>query len=408
MSGILNTTGAVSGILGKSVLPDGVTGGSGLTSLSAAAVSGVLPVGVTGGSGLDETPLSNRNMIINGAMQVSQRGTVTGATNNVFGGPDRFVIAETGALVVTMSKDSDAPAGQGFADSMKLDVTTADSSLAAGDLAYLGYKFEGQDLQALKKGTSNALAVTLSFWIKTTITGTYIIQLYDNDNTRHISKSYTVSVSNTWEKKTITFAGDTTGAFGNDNLYSLQVYWWLAAGSTYTGGTLATSWAGFSATNAVVGQVNAVNDAANNILITGVQLEAGSVATPFEHRGYSHELTRCQRYCTSSFDVGVTPAHGAIDYYYDTGVPYADNTLHTVIHLRTKMRATPTVIAYGTEASGSLSGNKCDIYDGTWSECPVATGGTTSQSHVSWHLTGAGATDTGCLLQYNYLATAEM
>ena len=236
-----------------------------------------------------------RNIVYNGEMKVAQRGTVTGATSGDYG-PDRFVLVETGALVATLSQDTDVPTGQGFANSMKIDVTTADSSLAAGDLAFIGQRFEGQDLQQLKKGTSSAESVTLSFWVKTTITGTYIIQLYDNDNSRHISKSYTVSSANTWEYKTLTFAGDTTGALDDDNAYSLQIYWWLAAGSNYTDGTLTTSWAAWNDGNAAVGQVNAVNSASNNIYITGVQMEIGATATDFEHRTFGDELALCQRY----------------------------------------------------------------------------------------------------------------
>ena len=146
-----------------------------------------------------------RNIVINGAMQVAQRGTVTSATDSTYGGPDRFQVSESGDTVFTMSQDSDTPSGEGFANSMKLDVTTADSSLAASDFASLIYNLEGQDLQQLKKGTSSAEKVTVSFFIKSTITGTYIVQIYDNDNNRQISKSYTVSSANTWEKKIITF-----------------------------------------------------------------------------------------------------------------------------------------------------------------------------------------------------------
>ena len=240
--------------------------------------------------------LSNRNLIINGAMNVAQRGTVASVTNGMYGGPDRYAITENNDLVVTLSQDTDVPTGNGFLNSMKVDVTTADSSTAAGEYGFLGQKFEGQNLQRLKKGTSNAESVTLSFWVKSTITGTYIIQLYDNDNGRHICKSYTVSSSNTWEFKTLTFAGDTTGAFGDDNAHSLQVYWWLVAGSDYTSGTLATSWASFTAANAAVGQVNAVNSTDNNFYLTGVQLEIGTSATPFEHEDFGTTLAKCQRY----------------------------------------------------------------------------------------------------------------
>ena len=243
-----------------------------------------------------QTALSNRNLIINGAMQVAQRGTVTSAVHDSFGGPDRYKISETGDTVFTMSQDSDTPTGEGFANSLKLDVTTADSSLAAGDFASVMYNFEGQDLQSIKKGTSSAESVTLSFYIKSTITGTYIAQLYDNDNNRNVSKSYTISSANTWEKKTITFPADTTGAFDNDNALSLLVRWWFAAGTTYSSGTLATAWESSTSANTAVGQVNAVNSTDNNIFLTGIQLEVGEQATAFEHRSFADELARCQRY----------------------------------------------------------------------------------------------------------------
>jgi len=285
--------------------------------------------------------LSNRNLIINGAMNIAQRGTVASATNGTYGGPDRFAINESGDLVVTLSQDTDVPTGNGFLNSMKVDVTTADSSLAAGDYAFLGHKFEGQNLQRLKKGTSNAESVTLSFWVKSTITGTYIIQLYDNDNARHISKSYTVSSANTWEHKTLTFAGDTSGALDDDNAYSLQVYWWLAAGSTYTSGTLATSWASFTAANAAAGQVNAINSTDNNFYLTGVQLEVGDVATAFEHEDIGTTLAKCHRYCY------VAPQH--IGY---TG-SYTNVSPSGTIQFPTNMRAAPTVTGTFTPQSGN-------------------------------------------------------
>jgi len=291
-----------------------------------------------------QTAQGDKNLIINGAMNVAQRGTVTGVTNGVYGGPDRYVIVENNDLVVTLSQDTDVPTGSGFLNSMKVDVTTADSSTAAGEYGFLGHRFEGQNLQRLKKGTSSAESVTLSFWVKSTITGTYIIQLYDNDNARHISKSYTVSSSNTWEFKTLTFAGDTTGAFDDDNAHSLQVYWWLVAGSTYTSGTLATSWAGFTAANAAVGQVNAVNSTDNNFYLTGVQLEIGEVATAFEHEDIGTTLAKCHRYFVK-FATG--------DYY---GNNYSTGHSFTNIHPPVPMRATPTT-TYSDARSTSTTDN---------------------------------------------------
>jgi hypothetical protein len=280
----------------------------------------------------------NKNLITNGAMNVAQRGTVTSVTNGMYGGPDRYAITENNDLVVTLSQDTDVPTGNGFLNSMKVDVTTADSSLSAGEYAFLGQKFEGQNLQRLKKGTSNAESVTLSFWVKSTITGTYVNQLYDNDNARHTSKSYTISSANTWEHKTVTFDGDTTGAFDDDNGHSLQVYWWLAGGSDYTSGTLATSWASFTAANAAAGQVNAINSTDNNFYLTGVQLEIGDVATAFEHEDIGTTLRKCKRYfqkVPGRLFGGYDASSGAdyLQWYFDG-----------------EMRAAPTVtgVTYGT------------------------------------------------------------
>ena len=282
-----------------------------------------------------------RNIIINGAMQVAQRGTVTSATDSTYGGPDRFQVSESGDTVFTMSQDSDTPSGEGFANSMKLDVTTADSSLAASDLASLIYNFEGQDLQQLKKGTSSAEKVTVSFFIKSTITGTYIVQIYDNDNNRQISKSYTVSSANTWEKKIITFDGDTTGAFDDDNAKSALIRWWFAAGSNFSSGSLATSWESFTAANAAVGQVNAVNSTDNNIFITGVQLEVGEQATPFEHRSFGEELDLCRRY----FYMIVDSNQG----YFGQGSHYNSSSFYWFCRYPRPMRAAPSIeVASGT------------------------------------------------------------
>jgi hypothetical protein len=262
------------------------------------------------GGSADAGGLTGRNLIINGAMTVAQRGTVTGVTT-AYGGPDRFQMSSGGSGEFTISQDTDVPSGQGFASSFKIDVTTEDSSLAAGDNAFWYQKIEGQNTQHIKKGTSNAESLTLQFWIKSSTTGTYIVELYDNDNTRHIAASYTVNTADTWEHKTVTFAGDTTGTIANDNTAGLHVGWWLAAGTTFNpvGGTLQTSWgAGDNAARAV-GQVNAIDDTANNIYFTGVQLEVGSTATPFEHEDYGTTLRKCQRYYEllgHSVDAGVT------------------------------------------------------------------------------------------------------
>ncbi len=240
-------------------------------------------------------------LIINGDMAVAQRGTsVTGVTGVGYNAIDRMktLLGDNGTW--THTQDTDVPTGQGFANSWKLDNTTADTSVASGAFHTASYFFEGQDLQLLKKGTSSAEKVTISFWIKTTVTGTYIAELYDGDNTRQISQAYTVSSSNTWEKKVLSFAGDTTGALDDDNANSLILNLWLGAGSDYTSGTLNTSWGSVTTANRAVGQVNGASSTSNNIYITGLQMEVGEYTSttlpPFQHESFGDNLIRCQRY----------------------------------------------------------------------------------------------------------------
>jgi hypothetical protein len=211
-----------------------------------------------------------RNIVINGAMNVVQRGTSTSSyTADGYSVCDRWMYTVSGLGTWTISQDSSTP--NGFGNSTKWDCTTADASPAVGDTLMLSQRLEGQDLQQLKKGLSDAENVTLSFYVNSVKTGTYILELYDADNTRHISKSYTINVANTWEYKTITFEGDTSGAFDNDNARSLDINFWLGSGTNFTSGTLATSWASVTSANRAVGQVNLGDSTDNNFFITGVQ-----------------------------------------------------------------------------------------------------------------------------------------
>ena len=238
-----------------------------------------------------------RNLVINGAMQVAQRGTVASLTSSSYGGPDRFRLGLSGAGTHRILQSATVPSGSGFSSSWRLDCTTADTSITSADQISCQYRIEGQDLQGLKKGTSSAEKVTLSFWVRSSLTGTYVVELMDRDNTRHIAKTYTISQADTFEYKTLTFDGDTTGALDNDNARSLQIQWWLAAGPSYTSGTLATSWASEVDGNRAAGHnVNLASSTSNNWYLTGVQLEIGENASDFEHRSYGEELALCQRY----------------------------------------------------------------------------------------------------------------
>jgi len=265
--------------------------------------------------------VGSKNIIINGDMSIAQRGTSeSGITSSGYRTVDRWnsILVTLGTW--TQSQSTDVPTGQGFAKSLKMDCTTADASPASGDFLFLLQRVEGQNVQYLKKGTANAESLTLSFWVKSNKTGTYICELDDNDNTRNINKSYTINSADTWEKKTITFAGDTTGAFDNDNGNSLQVIWWLGAGTDYTSGTLATSWESTTNANRAVGQVNLADNTSNYINITGIQLEAGTTASDFEFLPYDMNLARCQRYYYRINPNGTSGSIGSAAYYISTAV----------------------------------------------------------------------------------------
>jgi len=320
-----------------------------------------------------------RNIIINGDMSIAQRATsVTGNTAGGYTTVDRWNTILTTAGTYSISQSSENPDGQGFAKSMKFDCTTADASLAAGDNLRLQTKFEGQNLQYLSKGTGVAKSLTLSFWVKSSKTGTYIVELEDKDNTRKISKSYTIIVVNTWEKKTITYEGDTTGAFNNDNNRSLDVMFWLAAGSTFSGGTtLNTSWGAPSTADRAVGQVNLSDSTSNEWYITGVQLEIGTSASDFEFLPVDVNLLRCQRYF-QALHKGVS-FHNVVFACYNSTMAYGSHLFPTT------MRTAPSIVFNG------LGGSDLIFYNNGNSRTLSAIAATNiSQDGVSIKVTGSG------------------
>jgi hypothetical protein len=307
-----------------------------------------------------------RNIIINGDMSQSQRSTsVSSITGSGYNTVDRWHIVLSSLGTWTQSQSTDVPTGQGFATSLKFDCTTADASPGSGDFLFLNQKVEGQNIQYLKKGTSSAESTTLSFWVKSNKTGTYICELDDNDNTRNINKSYTISSADTWEKKEITFAGDTTGAFGNDNGNSLQVIWWLGAGSNYTSGTLNNAWESTTNANRAVGQVNLADSTSNEFYITGVQLEVGTAASDFEFLPVDVNMYRCKRYFYK------TKGNQWL-YSLNSGATFN----RSEVIFRPSMRATPTsTVSFNNTYSGS----------GTQNE---------NTDHVTVYVNGVGSGDT--------------
>jgi len=281
-------------------------------------------------------PVDFRNIIINGDMQVAQRATSSSSiTVGGYYTIDRWRLGLANAGTWTMSQSTDVPSGQGFANSIKLDCTAANASPASNAIFLLSQRFEGQNLQYLKKGTANASPLTASFWVKSTKTGTFICELEDTDNTRTVSKSYTVSDTNTWEFKTITFPPDTTGVLDNNNADSLKINFWLVAGTDLTSGTLQTTWGSLLSANRAVGQVNIADSTSNDWLITGVQLEAGEQASGFEFMPIDVNLARCYRYYWNLVN--------GTDNEIGVGLYYSTTEYDVIITFPVSMRTGPTL-----------------------------------------------------------------
>jgi hypothetical protein len=287
---------------------------------------------------------AHRNLVINGDMQIAQRSSsVASITAGGYNTADRWRTLLNTQGTWTQSVENDAPTGSGFRKSLKMLCTTADASPAAGDYVAIDSLFEGQNLQHIKKGTAAAEQLTVSFWVKSNVTGTYIFNISDQDNNRQVSKSYTINASGTWEYKTITFPADTTGALDNDNARSLDIRFYLGAGSNTTSGTLATTWQSYTEANTAVGQVNVASAISNYWQVTGVQLEVGDTATPFEFKPIDAELAECQRYYYRN-----TP--GNLNGNYCLAQVRSTTQVEPVIHFPVTMRTVPTSLEFSNLA----------------------------------------------------------
>ena len=285
-----------------------------------------------------------RNIIINGGMNISQRATsATGlGGNQSYSTVDRFRqnTANTAGRF-TMTQTADGPSG--FANCMKLECTTADTSIAAGEVGIIQYKIEGQDVQQIKKGTSDAEKITISFYVKGNANATYVCELEDVDNTRNNTQAFNVTTS--WTRVVLTFAADTTGALDDNNAESLTLNIWLHAGSTYSGGTFSSNtWASTTNANRYAGSRTSFFDSTDRtFFLTGLQMEIGSQATPFEHLSVGESLQLCKRYynkqlvASSNFTMS-----GLVD-----GSRYSAN----VFQFSPPLRTAPTAI----ETSGTAS-----------------------------------------------------
>jgi ribosomal protein L27 len=275
----------------------------------------------------------NKNKIINGSMIVSQRGTSFAAANNIFT-LDRFRINGSHDGAVTVTQSSTSP--DGFAKSLKIDVTTADTSIASGQYLQINNRVEAQDLQDLAFGTSAAKTITVSFYVRSNLTGTYTFAIQQADNSgKQVTQTYTINSANTWERKTFTFAGDTSGVINDDNGTGFQIYWNLAIGSQYTTGTSRAVWTANADADFAAGHTaNLLSSTSNEFYLTGIQLEVSSVVTEYDHRSFGQELALCQRY----FYLHCQGNNQSIG----NGTFYIAGQVFCPVHFPVEMRTTPT------------------------------------------------------------------
>lgn len=310
-----------------------VTVGTGLT---------ITTSGVVGITSINNGPISGaRNRIINGDMRIDQRNAGSAVTPSPDAYTlDRWYCAELTDGAVTVQRVADGPSG--FTNSAKITVSTADSSLAAGQITHFTQYLEGLNVDDLAFGTSSAKTITISFWVKSSVTGTFSGSLANHTPNRSYPFTYTINSANTWEYETITIPGDTTGTWATDNSKSFALNFSLGSGSTYAGTAGAWSGSDFRAATSSTNLMATLNATWN---ITGVQLEVGPTATEFERRSYGQELALCQRYYEKSYALNTAPGTNAdagnvIGRFFGSGDPK--------VHIRFSVakRAAPTMTFY--------------------------------------------------------------
>ena len=330
-------------------------------------------VGVTAGGteqfrfGSNPIPGGEKNLVINGGMTVAQRGSQTGQYSG-YTAVDRFWFQEGGSIQARFTTTQDGSGGGGHANSLKLDTTTAESTIASGDLLNLQHRIEAQNLQHLQWGSASAKDVTLSFWMSSPKTGTHCVSLYQADATRSYISEFTIASANTFEYFSVTIPGDTGGTINDDTGAGLYVSFPILSGTTYQ--AAAGSWLA-SEDYATSNQQNLADSTSNNIFVTGVQLEVGSVATDFAHEDIGTTIAKCQRYFNRI-------ASGDSDIVSTVIANNADTYWYGAYHFPVEMRAIPTE-ATNNDAHFSI------INNGAATACSsVQLSGRTSTKAVSW------------------------
>jgi len=375
-----------------------------------------MPVIIDGTNGITQAGEFNsdssfgfKNRIINGAMVIDQRNAGASVTTNGAFPVDRFFVSVNNDGAYSANQDTNAPVG--FVNSFKWTTTTADSSLAAGQYAGFLHRIEGNNMADFGWGTANAKTVTLSFWTRSSLTGTFSGSFVNNATNRSYVFTYTISTADTWEFKTITITGDTTGTWLTNNGIGVSVVFSLGTGSTYSG--TAGSWSSnfyLAATGgvSVIGTLNAT------FYITGVQLEVGSTATSFDYRPYGTELALCQRYFETNFNYGTAPAAG-VSFANSSGHVFSAYTTTNArsegILFAVPKRGAPNITFYRTSLNGS-NDNSWNLYiNPAWTNSSTPTGQSTGGNFASFQAdaTFSGmSTGSAYIGAGNWAASAEL
>jgi hypothetical protein len=362
--------------------------------------------------GAAASPFSLKNRIINGDMVIDQRnaGASVTPTNGSYG-LDRWTFAATQASKFTAQQNAGAvtpPAG--FSNYLGITSTSA-YSITAGDIFYVRQPIEGFNTADLAFGTANARTVTLSFWVRSSLTGAFGGALQNSAENRSYPFSYTISAANTWEYKTVTITGDTSGTWvGATNGIGMSVIFGLGVGSTFTGP--AGSWLA-AQDFAPNGATSVVGTNGATFYITGVQLERNTTATPFEWLPYGTELMLCQRYYEKGYDMATAPANAAVG-YFDGGslatFAYATNNMRSVVfQFCVEKRAAPTITLYNT-GIGGISANFWAYYNGSaWANYNSAAGASVpTAKSFSVRSTSSSSTGVAYMIEGNWAASSEL
>jgi len=343
--------------------------------------------------------LGNRNKIINGAMQVAQRGTsATSVSASGYYTCDRWNYHKDGSEIITLSQESDAPAD--FKYSQKILVTTADIDIPVNSMMRLEQRIEASSLRDINQGTASAKQLNVSFWVKSNKTGSFSVGMFNDNNGATISQPYTINSADAWEHKTVTFVADTSvGTLSTtDNAVGLRLWFALASGTSFNSGT-PNVWS-TSATHRAIGQAVNLFDATNNYWqVTGVQLEAGDTATPFEHRSFGQELALCERYFAKSYNIDTAVAAVAdVSAYWFRTIGTVDGR---PVLLPAPQRGTPTVTIYNPATGGT----------GTARNKSRSTNDTVTPTEIGssyFAVTTSGHAANGDFVGFHYTASAEL